>query len=121
MMHTRGYMIDIAGHELKLLIQETQAAIRGLDRQRQSALQAIEAARFETTQATNAAKETDVAVAGLVEGVARLQKVLDDALREMDAMQAVQPAPESGELVAWPLWAKAPAEREALAYSDERV
>jgi hypothetical protein len=120
-MHTRGYMIDIAGHELKLLIQDTQAAIRGLDRQRESVLQAIEAAEIETMRAAEATDETHSAVVGLVEGVSRLQKVLDDALREVDAMQAVQPAPESEDLIAWPLWAKAPAQRRALACSDEKV
>ena len=120
-MNTRGYMTDVAGHELTLLMQDTRAAIRGLDRQRESVLQAIEAAGIENTHAADASDETNMAVASLTERVSRLQKVLDDALRELDAMQAAQSAPASEELIAWPLWASAPARQQELACTSEDV
>jgi chromosome segregation ATPase len=117
-MDTHSYMADIAGHELELLIHDTRTAIQSLDRQRESALQALEAARAETTHAAGTSDDTHMAVDSLVERLSQLQKVLDNALREVEAIQAVQSAPASEEAIAWPLWAQVPARRQELACTD---
>jgi chromosome segregation ATPase len=114
-MKTRSYMADIAGHELKLLIHDTRTAIQSLDRQRDSALQAVEAAQAENGHVAEASDEENLAVDSLIERLSQLQAVLDNALREMDAIQqAAQPVPASEEYIAWPLWAKRPARQREL-------
>jgi chromosome segregation ATPase len=120
-MNTHSYMADIAGHELELLIHDTRTAIQSLNRQRESTLQAIEAAQAENMHAAGTSDEPNLAVDSLAERLSDLQTVLDEALREVETIQAVQSAPASEEYIAWPLWAHLPARRQELAHTHSEV
>jgi hypothetical protein len=96
-------LADVAKYELKVLMRQAKVAIDGLEHQRQSVLQAVEAAQNAGESPGRCPAEMDFRLMELADNVRRLENVLNQAMREIELLEANHSAPQTSLLVLWPI------------------
>lgn len=96
-------LADVARRELRVLTQETKAAIHNLERQRASVIQAIQAAQEANDAPGEGPEGTDLLIMRLADRVHRLEHVLNQVAHEIEQLEANHPALETHLLIAWPV------------------
>ncbi len=119
-MDTRRCLTDVARCELEMLIQDTKAAIDGLNRQRESVLQAIETAQAAKGCPSDPPQEADLLIMELLGHVHHLGHMLDKTMREIERMEVSQPSPGNQQLIPWPIWFNSPKEACRLVPAEEQ-
>jgi hypothetical protein len=102
-MNVGRCLADVAKYELRVLMQETKVAINSLEHQRQSVLQAVEAAQNAGESPGGRPDGMDSRLMELADSVCRLENVLNQAMCEIEQLEANHSTPQTSLLVFWPI------------------
>jgi hypothetical protein len=94
-------LADVAKYELKVLIHQAKVAVNGLEHQRQSVLQAVVAAQNAGESLSLRPDEMDSRLMELADSVCRLEHVLNQAMHEIERLEANHSSPQTSLLVFW--------------------